>query len=698
MPIETSLWVSHWSATRRPLALAVCGLLAVLVADWAQAESLPSDAQAPLLKGEWAQVLAVLESADAKAPDVVFRLVAAHACLACNRNTEALLLFLGVEESDAAAWRLWTEALLRGNPDNAVAHHLHADALARCGEVAAAEEGFTRALERDAKLGLAWVGRGDLRAITGRTDEAYLDLMRATQVQPTLAEAWASLGCLEVMNRNAEGALDAFNKALQLDPSFALAYNGRGCARYGLGKPDEAAMDFEMAETLCPVLVIAEANHAHVLALVCRQVDKMMGPADKPGTTMETKVGPLSSASGFVDEGKLQSMSETEGPLARYRYLGQQRQGLLDQISTLNQWMQNAYMPGVCALNGSMMALETSKAAWTAIKVGLAGATGGLPGAAGAAVWAFGKDRAGKAMDQTTLDRTARATMGTLLAGMDSDFGLDSFAAVLQTGKELVGVQSALWDQRGSRTLQAVVAMGLGVRQIEQRQQALFNEDLLRRPEIFAPPKSGQDLVHNLTGLTFASDQKWLQMPNLLNDVMGRTQTGAPVLLVGQDAVRASAFGRMLDVRGIPNLTVAPTSLEQLQRAAWSRSPLVVGFRRDLDDSWSKMGDPPNWPDDHGGGGGAATGSHVPITIQQNTFSFPGTGGQKVTLPLPRSFTVPTQRWDSFRPWTPPPTPTGPGGVDTKQLEWVFVDKGNWPVVTFFTLAYEASGATQGGR
>jgi hypothetical protein len=89
-------------------------------------------------------------------------------------------------------------------------------------------------------------------------------------------------------------------------------------------------------------LVMAEANHAHVLALVCRQVDKMMAATDRPGTTIETKLRPLSSTSGFVDEAKLQTIRQTKGPLAAYRYLGEQRQALVDRISKLNQWMLKA--------------------------------------------------------------------------------------------------------------------------------------------------------------------------------------------------------------------------------------------------------------------------------------------------------------------------------------------------------------------
>jgi len=41
--------------------------------------------------------------------------------------------------------------------------------------------------------------------------------------------------------------------------------------------------------------------------------------------------------------------------------------------------------------------------------------------------------------------------------------------------------------------------------------------------------------------------------------------------------------------------------------------------------------------------------------------------------------------WDWGEPWNPK---GNAGGVDTN-MDWVFVDKGKWPVTTFFTLAYD---------
>lgn len=274
---------------RHCLAL-VGGILLTFSMLSAGAQSLPETAKRALFNGDWTAVLATLEKPDVKEPDVTSRMVAAHAYLATNRNNEALVVFLSVTEPEQLGqWRAWTGAAAKSESQSAIPHYLYGDALARAGELAAAEHEFSQALERNLKMGLALVGRGTVRALQGKYDPAYMDLHVATQVQPDLADAHASLGSLEVILQNAEGALAAFNEALRLDPTFALAYNGRGCARYGLGKPDEAATDFEMAMTLLPALLVGEANHGFLLALVARKVDERMRSAETPGTTLTTR-------------------------------------------------------------------------------------------------------------------------------------------------------------------------------------------------------------------------------------------------------------------------------------------------------------------------------------------------------------------------------------------------------------------------
>jgi len=255
-----------------------------------QAAKLPPHTQRALLAGEWEQVFDSLKDVELDKAEAPCRLVAAQACLATNRNNRALLLLLSVKNDGLDEWRAWTKQLADAHPSNAVACYLHGDALTRAGDMGTAEGYFSKAIDRNPKFGLAWVGRGILRAITGRDDEAYVDLFQATQVQPDLAEAHASLGCAEITFRNASGALDAFNDALKRNPTFALAYNGRGCAHYGLGRPDEAAQDFDAAQDLFPALAATTAlNHTFVLAMVANKVDENMGVRSRPGTTLQTR-------------------------------------------------------------------------------------------------------------------------------------------------------------------------------------------------------------------------------------------------------------------------------------------------------------------------------------------------------------------------------------------------------------------------
>ena len=169
-------------------------ILVLFVLNPLQAERLPQEAQQALLKGDWAEVLAVLEKSYIKDADMPCRIVAAHACLATNRNNHALILFLSVTEpNELGDWKTWTKVLADKHPGNPVSHYLYADALARAGDLLSSEVSFTRAIEKDAKLGLAWIGRGTIKALQGKKDEAYIDLLKATQVQPNLADAHASL-------------------------------------------------------------------------------------------------------------------------------------------------------------------------------------------------------------------------------------------------------------------------------------------------------------------------------------------------------------------------------------------------------------------------------------------------------------------------------------------------------------------------
>lgn len=263
-------------------------LLMLILARPLWAESLPQKAQKALVKGEWAEVLAVLEKTDLKKPDVPCRMVAAHACLATNRNNTSMLLFLSAkEDKDHQLWSEWTESLLHNNPQNAIALYLSADAKARQGRPKEAIEGFTQALRIKKDFVLALNARGVVRVLSNEWDEALIDFIQATQCDPKLADAHTNLGTYWVIREVPDGAIEAFNKAIALNPDFAIAYNGIGCAYFGKGQFESAIHNFSTTSQLGPIFVVAEINQGYASTYASRLV-ALANIEKKPGTTIES--------------------------------------------------------------------------------------------------------------------------------------------------------------------------------------------------------------------------------------------------------------------------------------------------------------------------------------------------------------------------------------------------------------------------
>ena len=133
------------------------------------ATEFPEGVEDAVLHGKWGTVIQRMDEVDVLAAEAHCRMVAAQACLATNRNNKALLLILTVKPEGVKRWSAWTERFVEDHPDSAVACYLRADALARRCDHGAAETWFTKAIGRDQKLALAWVGRGLVRAIGSLT-------------------------------------------------------------------------------------------------------------------------------------------------------------------------------------------------------------------------------------------------------------------------------------------------------------------------------------------------------------------------------------------------------------------------------------------------------------------------------------------------------------------------------------------------
>jgi len=147
--------------------------------------------------------------------------------------------------------------------------------------------------------------------------------------------------------------------------------------------------------------------------------------------------------------------------------------------------------------------------------------------------------------------------------------------------------------------------------------------------------------------------------------------TARSALVVGDDPFRTGLLQTELGRHGFQTKVVPPLGDIQSQ-AKGIGADVIVGVKGETrlplfehvpsptepskqywDAIWKRV-PPPNWPDDHGGG---ATG-------------------------------VPAQNWNWGRQFVPQVQAGGPGGISTKELARVYVDRGNWPVITTFTLLY----------
>lgn len=271
----------------------IAALLVLLVVHVAPAAAAGGRLEQAVLAGDWAKVAAILKKDDAKAKDPVARLLMGHASLALNRGNDAFLLFRSVSAAeDLAAWKAWTQAIAKNEPANPRALYLRADAAARSGDLKAAIDEFSRAIEADPGFALALNARGVARVAVGDPDPALNDFVAATYLDPPLADAHASYGAYTVLQAwppaEGEGGFRAFEEALRLDPKLALAYNGRGCLQFGRGKFREAAADFEKAVVLLPSLGIPVANKGFAEAYDTRRIT-LAGLGAQPGMALQSE-------------------------------------------------------------------------------------------------------------------------------------------------------------------------------------------------------------------------------------------------------------------------------------------------------------------------------------------------------------------------------------------------------------------------
>lgn len=693
-------YATIFSSCARILALLAAGPLVLSSPLFAQTDDLPEVVVQSLLAGQWEQVFDGLKETDLREATAVIRLVAAHACTATNRNNLALALFMLTDDEEATKWRNWAENLSRTHPNNAVASYLLGDALARTDDFETAGEAFTRAIAQDAKLGMALIARGMVRALSGKDDEAYCDLVRATtEVAPQLAESHAALGCAEVAMENASAALASFNAALELNPDFALAYNGRGCAHYGLGHPDEANRDFEEAQkTFLPLLGAAASNQACVRAMVRRKVEEYLNATDrKPGTTLVTKTEPSRS--------ETKRLVEDVSKLTRAEI-----DQLIKQVGfekARNMFVIHADLLDAQMLRGRAsikMDREAIKRAGTVKMLPFLGASKDfLEFGSGTArtIAREGLKRAGKRYGRQWAQKTAKEGAERLAQGMEGPAGqmtritiatldlasknLDPIGMGLQTWEEMERVQLQIKPQHALHTAGRLLRLAQeyartqqGIRYIDQK----LTESKLQTESL---PASGRFVAEHTLAV---SGLPWSQVPALANDLGRSVGQKGSVMIVG-NTMQAHAVNQMLKHAGISSFMMPPSTEAGLATMRDRLRPsAVVGFKPPTLDDDHRRGATflPRFPKPNPAasplGPSFSPSPRSPFRsneVAQGAASAAGTAVGGASLPAHAA-----SNWNWGRTWAPSGRV---GGVDMN-MDWAFIDKGDWPVVTFFTLAY----------
>ena len=80
-------------------------------------------------------------------------------------------------------------------------------------------------------------------------DQAILDFTSAIFIDPDYRDAFNNRGLALCDKEEYETALSDFNRAIELDPDYWYAYGNRGLAFWGLGRKDEAVLDYRTASS-----------------------------------------------------------------------------------------------------------------------------------------------------------------------------------------------------------------------------------------------------------------------------------------------------------------------------------------------------------------------------------------------------------------------------------------------------------------
>jgi tetratricopeptide (TPR) repeat protein len=133
------------------------------------------------------------------------------------------------------------------------------------GDFQAAENDWTKIIERFPQNPAAWSNRGNARASQNKLEEALKDYNKAIEIAPGAIDPYLNRAAILEALGQWEDAIADCNYVLQIDPKEPVALNSRGNARAGQSNWQEALADFKQAVALDANYSFARNNYALAL-------------------------------------------------------------------------------------------------------------------------------------------------------------------------------------------------------------------------------------------------------------------------------------------------------------------------------------------------------------------------------------------------------------------------------------------------
>ena len=148
------------------------------------------------------------------------------------------------------------------NPSLALAYFYRANSFCHVNNFDGAIDDYAKALEIDPSLVGAYVGRASSYLQKGDPDNAIADATKAITLNPAFAEAYRFRGDAYLRKANFVNALPDLDRNIELGNTTASAYLSRAVAREGISDFSGAIVDETKAIELDPKLIPAYKNRA----------------------------------------------------------------------------------------------------------------------------------------------------------------------------------------------------------------------------------------------------------------------------------------------------------------------------------------------------------------------------------------------------------------------------------------------------